>query len=70
MPSTGVFRRSGSGLPGRQLSLWAATTSVESRPVLLHVIVPLGALYLAFKYTTASQSSRDTSIATAQGSRG
>ncbi len=36
------------------LSLFAATT-IESRPILLHIIVPFGALYAAFKYTRAQQ---------------
>ncbi|MBV9578557.1 MAG: hypothetical protein JO057_08210 [Chloroflexi bacterium] len=40
------------------LSLWAAT-SIDSRPILLHVLVPFGALYVAFKYTTGQQHPDD-----------
>jgi hypothetical protein len=36
------------------LSLLAAA-SIDARPVLLHVIVPFGALYMAFKYTQSQQ---------------
>jgi hypothetical protein len=39
------------------LSLIAAA-SIDARPVLLHVIVPLGALYAAFKYTEGQQDTR------------
>ena len=46
------------------LSLWAAT-SIESRPVLLHVLVPFGVLYLAYRYTAAQQQPANTSVATA-----
>ena len=45
------------------LSLWAAAT-IDSRPILLHMLVPFGALYLAYRYTTAQQPSTDTSVAT------
>jgi hypothetical protein len=46
------------------LSLWAAT-SMDSRPVLLHVIVPFGALYLAYRYTTDQQAATEETVATA-----
>jgi hypothetical protein len=68
MPEFHAINRRIAGVWGLALlvgtvSVWAATT-IEPRPILLHALVPFGALYLAYRYTTSRPPSTDTFVAT------